>query len=277
MNKQAKKILIKAKRQVFSEMIGNNPSIFHGEGYDFSELREYQVGDDIKYIDWNITAKMQKPFVKIFKEERELNVVLVSMLGGSLYFGSKKLKQETLAETVAMLGFSVVKNGDLFTHVMIQEGCKEVAKPSKRTFSVHKAVEDIMSCEILEHRSDYKNLSKLLMKQIKKKSLIIIVGDFFEIPDLRVLAKKHEVLALIVRDVMEEHPPALGYSVLKDPETAQSLEGDFSKARMEDFAKKVRIHDHELYESLKKAQVRFTKIYTHESVYAPLRRLFGVV
>ena len=74
------KILVRAKRQVFSEMVGNNPSVFQGEGYDFIELREYMAGDDIRLIDWNITAKMQKPYIKIFREERELNVVLVSVL-----------------------------------------------------------------------------------------------------------------------------------------------------------------------------------------------------
>lgn len=277
MSMKAKKILIKAKRQVFSEMIGNNPSTFHGEGYDFSELREYQIGDDIKFIDWNITAKMQKPYVKIFKEERELNVTVVSMMGGSLYFGSKKFKQETVAEVVALLGLSVVKNGDLFTHLMIQEESKDIAKPSKREFSVHKAVEELLGCELLERKSDYANLSKILMRQIKKKSLIIIVGDFFEIPDLSVLSKKHEVLAVIVRDKIEEHPPALGFSVLKDPQSGASLEGDFGSARMNTYAKKVRQHDRKLYEALKKAQVRFTKVYTHDHAYVPLRRLFGAL
>ena len=87
-----KKILVRARRQVFSELIGNNPSIFHGEGYDFIELREYMPGDDIRHIDWNITAKKQQPYIKVFREERELNVVLVSMLNGSVHFGSKKIQ-----------------------------------------------------------------------------------------------------------------------------------------------------------------------------------------
>ena len=91
MSNQLKKILIKTKRQVFSEISGNNASIFKGEGYDFIELREYQVGDDVKKIDWIISAKLQKPFVKIFREERELNVVVASMLNGSVHFGTKKI------------------------------------------------------------------------------------------------------------------------------------------------------------------------------------------
>jgi len=89
-----KKILVRAKRQVFSEISGNNPSVFNGEGYDFIELKEYMPGDDIRHIDWNVTAKMQTPYVKIFKEERELNVVIATMLNGSVYFGSKAFKQD---------------------------------------------------------------------------------------------------------------------------------------------------------------------------------------
>jgi len=112
------KILVRARRQVFSEMVGNNPSIFQGEGYDFIELREYMPGDDIRHIDWNITAKMQKPYIKIFKEERELNIVIASMLNGSVHFGAKKFKQELIAEIVANLSYAILHNGDLLsTHI----------------------------------------------------------------------------------------------------------------------------------------------------------------
>ena len=110
-----KKLLIKAKRSVFSEMIGNNPSVFQGEGYDFIELREYNMGDDIRHIDWNVTAKMRTPFIKVFREERELNVVVSTMLNGSVHFGSTRLKQDLIAEIVAIVGFNVVKNGDLLS------------------------------------------------------------------------------------------------------------------------------------------------------------------
>lgn len=103
------RILVRARRQVFSEMVGNNPSVFQGEGYDFIELREYMPGDDIRHIDWNITAKMRKPYIKIFREERELNVVVVSVLNGSVHFGSKKFKQDVIAEINALLGFQHLK------------------------------------------------------------------------------------------------------------------------------------------------------------------------
>lgn len=272
-----RQVLVKARRQVFSEMVGNNPSIFHGEGYDFSELREYQVGDDIKHIDWNITAKLQKPYVKVFKEERELNVTLVSMMSGSLHFGSKKLKQELLSEIIAQLSFSVVKNGDLLSHIMMQEDICSVIPPSKRERTVHRCVDEVINCDVLNHSADYEGLTKILMHRIKRKSLIVIVGDFFEIPDLKILSKKHEVLAIVVRDRLEEKPPVMGFSALVDPQSATVLEGDFSRKKVSQYAKKVHEHDHNLYESFKKAKVRFTKIYTDENPFVPIRRLFGAV
>ena len=269
-----KKILVRARRQVFSEMVGNNPSIFQGEGYDFIELREYMPGDDIRHIDWNITAKMQKPFIKIFREERELNVVVASVLNGSVHFGSKKFKQETIADIVALLSYSTIKNGDILSSYIFTDKMVSHLKPSKRISQVQTSVGDILNFNALNQKTDFKILSDTLYKRLKRKSLILVVGDFFEIPDFRLLAKKHEVIAIIVRDTLEENPPAMGFSSLVDPESGAVLEGDFNSSSVKTYAKKVQAHDHQLYEAFRKHQVRFTKIYTHSLVGVELRRLF---
>ena len=268
------KILVRARRQVFSEMVGNNPSIFQGEGYDFIELREYMPGDDIRHIDWNITAKLKKPYIKIFREERELNVVVASMLNGSVHFGSKRFKQDVIAELSAMLSFSVIKNGDLLSSYIFSDKLESHLKPSKKLFSVHKSVESILNFEALHKRADYKKMADTLFKRLKRKSLVIIIGDFFEIPDFKVLAKKHEVIAIVVRDLLEEKPPKMGFASLIDPESGAVLEGDFNDATVKAYAKKVQVHDRKLYAAFRKQQVRFTKLYTHENVAVALRRLF---
>lgn len=268
------KILVRARRQVFSEMVGNNPSVFQGEGYDFIELREYMPGDDIRHIDWNITAKMQQPFIKIFREERELNVVVVSVLNGSVHFGSKKFKQDTIAELVALLSFSTLKNGDLLSSYIFTDEMVSHLKPSKKLHQVQKSVDEILNFDALNKKVDFKVLADTLYKRLKRKSLILVISDFFEIPDFKLLAKKHEVVAIIVRDILEEKPPKMGFASLVDPESGSILEGDFNSASVNSYAKKVVAHDHELYDTFRKHKIRFTKVYTNSVAGVELRRLF---
>ncbi len=268
------KILVRARRQVFSEMVGNNPSRFHGEGYDFIELREYMPGDDIRHIDWNITAKMQTPYIKIFREERELNVVIASMLNGSVHFGSKKFKQELIAEIMALSGYAVLHNGDLLSTFTFADKLYSVSKPTKRIFSIQASVENILHFDALGKRADYTLMAQTLYKRVRRKSLIIVVADFFEIPDLTLLARKHEVLAVVVRDRLEEHPPAMGFASLVDPETNRTLEGDFNSRSIKAYEAKVKQHDRQLFERFKKDQIRFCKIYTDDHAGVQLRRLF---
>ena len=271
---QVSKILVRARRQVFSEMVGNNPSIFQGEGYDFIELREYMPGDDIRHIDWNITAKMQRPYIKIFKEERELNIVVASMLNGSVHFGVNRLKQELIAEIVANLSYAVLHNGDLLsTHIYADKHYYE-NKPTKKISSITKNVEAIVNFDPIEKRANYRLLAETLYKRVRKRSLLLVVADFFEIPDLKLLAKKHEVIAIIVRERLEEHPKPMGFASLRDPETGMQLEGDYSQKSVDAYAKKVHLHDRELYSTFRKDGIRFTKIYTDENSAIALRRLF---
>ena len=109
---------------------------------------------------------------------------------------------------------------------------------------------------------------------MRRKSLILVVGDFFEIPDFKLLAKKHEVVSIIVRDHLEEKPPQMGFASLLDPESGATLEGDFNKASVNEYSAKVQAHDHKLYERFRKDQVRFTKVYTDSVASVDLRRLF---
>ncbi len=267
-------ILVRARRQVFSEMVGNNPSIFHGEGYDFIELREYMPGDDIRHIDWIVTAKMRTPYIKIFREERELNVVTASMLNGSVHFGTKKFKQELIAELAALISFSVLHNGDLLSSYIFADTMYAHSKPTKKMFAVQKNVGDILEFDPLNKPADYKAMADTLYKRLRRRSLIIVMGDFFEIPDFRLLAKKHEVVAVIVRDRLEESPPEMGFASLVDPETGTTLEGDYNAKSVAGYRARVHAHDRELYERFRKDQIRFIKIYTDDVPSVQLRRLF---
>jgi len=264
MNKAVKKIVLKTKKQVYGDMLGNNASLFQGEGFEFSELREYIYGDDVRKIDWKTTAKLSKPYVKIYKEERELNVVVVSMLSGSTYFGTVKQKSDIIAEVAATLGFSAVKNSDLFSHMIFADKMYDLSKPSKKLFSVHKAVDDVVAFDPIGKEADYKALVETLISRLKKKALLFIVSDFVGEIDLKLLAKKHDVFAIMVRDRFEEDPSELGYLRLIDMETRQSFEGDVNGGTLKNYKKALHDNDEKLYKQFKKQGVRFTKVYTHE-------------
>lgn len=272
--KNSKEILIRARRQIVGDRIGNNPSMFRGEGYDFIELREYISGDDTRHIDWNITAKMQRPYVKVFREERELNIVTVAMLGGALHFGSDKFKIESVAEAVALVGYSAIGNGDTFTHYNFREDLVDEVRGSKKRFAVAVSVEKVMGVELIGHRADYNTMAATLTKRLKRKSLIVIIGDFFESPELRLLAKKHEVVAVVVRDRLEEKPEPMGFGALSDPESGAVLEGDFNAHSVKKYAQKVREHDVTLFENFRSSGIRAVKLYTDANVSVVLRRLF---
>ncbi|PTB87959.1 DUF58 domain-containing protein [cyanobacterium G8-9] len=264
MNKAVKKIVLKTKKQVYGDMLGNNASLFQGEGFEFAELREYVYGDDVRKIDWKTTAKLGKPFVKVYKEERELNVVVVSLLSGSTYFGTVKQKSEIIAEVVATLGFSAIKNSDLFSHMIFADKMYGLSKPSKKLFSVHKAIEDVIEFDPIGKEADYTALVETLISRLKKKALLFIVSDFVGDIDLKLLAKKHDVFAVIVRDKFEEDPSELGYLRLIDMETKQSFEGDVNGSTLKNYKKALHDNDEKLYKQFKKQGVRFTKVYTHE-------------
>ncbi len=269
-----KKILIKTKRQIFSEISGNNSSIFEGEGFDFVELREYNYGDDVRRIDWNVTAKIQRPFIKIFKEERELNIAIVSLLGGSVYFGTTRFKQELMAEVVAILSFSASKNGDKFASYVYTQGVDKRIKPTKNIHAVHRAVENVLNFDALGKRVDAQALSKKLYEEIKRRSIIFIVGDFFEEFDFKLLSKKHEVVAIIVRDKFEENPPELGAINLADPASFISSQMQIDKKSVARYREKVHQKDHAFYAHCRKNRVAFTKIYTDEDPFVKLSKLF---
>jgi len=217
---------------------------------------------------------MQKPFIKIFREERELNIVIASVLNGSVHFGAKKFKQEVIAELVALLGYSTIKNGDLLSSYIFTDKMISHNRPSKKLSHIQKSVDEVLKFNALNQKVDFSVLSDTLFKRLKRKSVILIVGDFFEIPDFKLLARKHEIIAIIVRDHLEEKPPKMGFSSLVDPESGALLEGDFNAKSVETYAQKVQAHDRELFKVLRREQVRFTKVYTDSNPTVALRRLF---
>lgn len=275
MNHNLKKILIKTKRQIFSENIGNNSTLLKGEGYDFLELKEYEYGEDIKNIDWVISAKFKKPYVKVFHAQRELNISIVPILNGSVYFGTKKFKQELITEICSILGYSCIKQSDPFTSFIANENLELCTKKSKRNFAVNKMCEEVFNYNSIGKQQNIKKICQELFLKIKKKSTIFFIGDFFDIKeiDLRTLSKKHEIVVIIVRDKFEESPYKLGNVNLVDPTNNSNFDGNINDSLIKKYENTVKENDHFLYDYLQKCAIRSVKIYTHEEPLPKLLRL----
>jgi len=276
MSNTIKKLLIKTKKAVFSQQIGNNTSNIKGEGYDFVELREYENGEDIRKIDWTISAKMQKPFVKVFHTQKELDINIIPILGGSTHFGTHRLKKDIITEICSILGFIATAQGDSFSSFIANETAELNTKKTKKIFGVQRMIEKITHYDPLGKDVHYENIINDLYKKIRKKSLLFLIGDFFDTKDinLNLLAKKHEVVVIIVRDKFEEHPTALGNVNFTDPNNSKTFEGDLNNSVTSNYINRVKIHDHNLYENLNKTGLEFIKIYTDDTVTLKLSKLF---
>jgi uncharacterized protein (DUF58 family) len=276
MNSHLKKLLIRTKKAVFSQQLGNNTSNIKGEGYDFVELREYEDGEDIRKIDWVISAKMQKPYVKVFHTQRELNINIVPILSGSTYFGTTRLKKDVISEICSILGYICAAQGDSFSSYIANEDVVLNTKKTKMIFGVDKMVENIFHYNPLHKNCNYKNIINNLVKQIRKKSILFMIGDFFECKDLnlQLLSKKHEVIVIIVRDRFEENPSSLGDVNFVDPSSSARFEGDLNQSLINNYTKQVKRNDHLLYEHLRKSGIEFTKIYTDDNITQKLAQLF---
>ena len=274
MLKNFRALQIRARHQVYTLLSGNNLSKLHGEGYDLSELREYQPGDDVRKINWIITAKQGKPYVKELHANRELSVVITAMMGGSLWLGECNAKQNTLTEVTTLLGYAAYQNGDLFTGIAYQKHNTSFQPPTKQLFHIETFSKRLFEADILGTALLYNEAAKNLFLQIQKPSLIFIIGDFLQEVDLSLLAQKHEVIALIIRDRAEENPEKLGEVILKDPQSGTRMNTFFGQKSIDRYLARLQENDDALREHFMRYDIRYTKIYTDEEAIGKLVNLF---
>ncbi len=271
MNTKAKQIILKTKKQVFGALSGNNISALHGEGFEFAELREYAYGDDVRKIDWKTTAKQGgKPYVKIYHEERQLNVVISTMLSGSTYFGTDIIKKDFMIEIMALLGYSAVRNKDLFSHLLYADDFYYYSKPAKKIFAVNKEIERAVEFDVIGKPANYPGWIEELNKRVRKKSLLFLIADFVGDINLSLLAKKHDLFVIMVRDFFIDNPKPLGEIRLVDPGYLHEFVGNVDEGTIKIYKEELIKNDKTLMKHLQKIGARFLKIYTHQDPFIEL-------
>ncbi|MFZ9940662.1 MAG: DUF58 domain-containing protein [Luteolibacter sp.] len=225
---RVRRLELKARRLVRESFAGEYLSSFRGQGLDFDDFREYQHGDEVRFIDWNVTARMNQPFVRKFREERELSVVLAVDVSGSTIYGSESMsKREIAAEAAAIIGFSALNNGDKVGLLIFAQEPILFIPPEKGTRHLLRMIREILVADPEKASTSIANASDFLVRTLRRKSLVFLISDFIA-PELDrplgKLSRKHETIALRITDPLESKLPRAGKVVLIDPETGhQSL------------------------------------------------------
>ena len=274
MNTALKALQLKARHQVYTLLSGHNLSKLHGEGYDFSELREYQMGDDIRKINWTITAKLGKPYIKELHANRELSVVVAAFMDASLYFGAGNAKQEKLTEVATILGYAAQQNNDLFTGIQYLQDQTHATPPTKQLYHIEQFSQTLYDASLLNSTLTHSTAVHDLFKRLHKPSLVFVLSDFLEEIDLSLLSQKHEVIAIILRDRAEEVPKKLGEVTLSHPQDSKKMDTYFGQRSIEKYLAKLKENDEKLAEHFARYDIRSVKIFTDDEVVSKLVGLF---
>ena len=269
-----KLLQLKARDQVYTLLSGRHLASLYGEGYDFAELREYQYGDDIRKINWTISAKLGKPYLKELHANRELSVVVATLMDGSLYFDADNTKAQTLLQTAMLLGYATQHYGDLFTGVGYTHDRTYTTPPTKQGYTITHFFHKLSETTLLHTRLNPQEAIDDLFVRIPRRSLLFVIGDFLESVDLSLLAQKHEVIAIVVRHHHEEHPKAVGEVELEDPRGGAKRRKWLNQSAIESYQRHYLQHDSRLQAHCARYGIRFLKITTDQEPIVRLLQLF---
>ena len=280
--KKVRKIEIKTKglsNQIFS---GEYHSAFKGRGMTFSEVREYAHGDEIRTIDWNVTARFGTPHVKVFEEERELTVMLLVDVSGSQYVGSEaQMKRELIAEICAVISFSAIQNNDKIGALFFTDKTELFIPPGKGKKHILRIIRELIELKPTSEKTDIPDALRHYTNVIKKRSIGFLLSDFKtnnkqELEkSLKITNKRHDLVAVKVKDKNEEELPNIGFVKFEDLESKITKWVNTSSRRVrKDYKINALKEESEIKEILKKSGVDFTTVETDKSYIKPLMDLF---
>ncbi len=278
--KKVRRIELKTKglsNQIFS---GEYHSAFKGRGMAFSEVREYSVGDEVRTIDWNVTARFGNPYVKVFEEERELTVILVVDVSASDSFGTQtQLKKHMIAEICAVLSFSAIINNDKIGVIFFSEEVEKYIPPKKGKQHILRIIRELLEFRPQRQGTNIGEALRFLNNVVKKRSIAFLISDFIAAgyeEALRLANRKHDLVALHIYDRRELEMPSLGLIQFHDPESGEVRWVNTHNASVRrTYADKAKLRYDLVALSCKRAGVDLAQIGTHQSYINPLRNLFS--
>ncbi|HET9453343.1 MAG TPA: DUF58 domain-containing protein [Gemmatimonadaceae bacterium] len=277
--RQVKLLELRTRGLVNSLFSGEYRSVFKGQGMEFSEVREYQAGDEVRSIDWNVTARMRRPYVKRYIEERELTVMLAVDLSGSERFGTRRrFKSELASELAAVLAMSAIRNNDRVGTLLFTDKVEHVVPPRKGRRHALRLMRDLLAFEPEHRGTDVALATDYLNKMLAHKTIIFMVSDFMapsiEHP-LKLLAQRHDVVAVTVEDPSELELPDIGLARLTDPETGETVDVDTSDPEVRTaYAESVNADREARKKLFRRLAIDEVPVRTDGSIVEPLFRFF---
>jgi uncharacterized protein (DUF58 family) len=277
--KKVKRIEIATRGLVNEVFSGEYHSVFKGRGMEFAEVREYQIGDDIRNIDWNVTARSEHPYVKVFDEERELTVMLMVDVSSSGNFGTThQMKGEVAAELCAVLAFSAIKNNDKVGLMIFSDKIEKFIPPRKGKKHVLRVIREILYFKPEESRTDLNVALEYLSRVIKRRSIVFLISDFLTEAyekSLQIANKKHDIIAIDIIDPREVEIPSVGLLELEDAETGETIMVDTSNSEVRSSFFSQSKEERETREKyFKSIGVDNINIYTDQSYVEPITKFF---
>jgi len=277
--KKVRKIEIKTRglsNQVFS---GQYHSAFKGRGMAFSEVREYQMGDDVRSIDWNVTARTGNPFVKVFEEERELTVMMLVDVSGSGDFGSRQMmKRQMMTEICAVISFSALQNNDKVGVIFFSDRIEKFIPPKKGKSHTLRIIRELIDFTPESKGTDIGGALRYLTNAVKKRSIAFLLSDFMDKgynDPLKIASRKHDMVAIRVHDVLEAEIPNVGLLPLTDAETGEMVWLNTSNQQVRTRLKAESLRaDAEMRDIFRKSGVDMAEVRTDGSYVKPLMNLF---
>jgi uncharacterized protein (DUF58 family) len=277
--KKIRRIEIRTSHLVNEALAGQYHSAFKGRGMEFEEVRQYQIGDDVRTIDWNVSARCGEPFVKVFREERELTVMLVVDLSRSQEFGTREqFKRELIAELGATLAFSAIKNNDRVGLVCFTDRVETFVPPRKGTGHVLRVIRELLASRPKGRGTNIAAALDHLNRILRKRSVVFVISDFQDSGyerALRIARRRHDLILINVSDRRERTLPKAGLVDLVDNETGRRMVVDTSSRRFrETYEQLMREEDERRNQRLRQLRIDCVNIDTGDSFVEPLARLF---
>ncbi|HEX2679196.1 MAG TPA: DUF58 domain-containing protein [Polyangiales bacterium] len=277
--KKLRKIEIHTARLANDQLAGSYHSVFKGRGMAFSEVRQYQPGDDVRFIDWNVSARMNDTYVKVFTEEREMTVMLLVDLSASELFGSIAApKRETVAEVAALLAFSAIKNNDRVGLILFTDRVERFVPPKKGKGHVMRVVTEILGAQPEHRGTDVRCALDLLGHVQKRKCVTFLISDFIAQGyehALRVASARHDLIPIQIADPREQQLPDLGVLLVEDLETGELVEVDTtSRATREAYASRIARKRAEREQLFRRLDLDHLTILTDQPYARPIAELF---